>query len=388
MALIIFHLPALVLNHSASLLYPLYASYKAITAQSRKSSTVSDYSWNLNDRQDARDQDPSSKSDSTTTELAEMETWLIYWSIFACINLAESYFGWSWRWVPFYYELRLFFNLWLVLPQTRGANYLYINHLYPLLHSHQNTIDSALSQIKSSASSQIATAIESAWKLARSYAFGEASYPTPEPTPPSTGQTGAVPPPSMHNPIQAPSTQLGRLFDRMAPFAAAGAAALLEKARTSQAQTANPPGSSSSASDTFASRPGSKAQAMARRAELERQLAQLDASSFSVSSEGEGDDKAASKSSPSLQVPGLNLGVGGRRSVSASASTSDSSGGENDPGSNRARRRTGNLSDSYDMLDKVDFSPNAKAGFAAAARGGTAPGTTDEDARGGWFRRG
>lgn len=54
---------------------------------------------------------------------------------------------------PFYYEIKILFILWLILPQTRGADYLYYNYIDPTLTYHQNEIDSTLGMAQKKAAS-------------------------------------------------------------------------------------------------------------------------------------------------------------------------------------------------------------------------------------------
>ena len=45
---------------------------------------------------------------------------------------------------PFYYEIKILFILWLILPQTQGATYLYNTFVDPTLTRHEKEIDSTL----------------------------------------------------------------------------------------------------------------------------------------------------------------------------------------------------------------------------------------------------
>ncbi|CAG8632665.1 1547_t:CDS:2 [Rhizophagus irregularis] len=56
-------------------------------------------------------------------------------------------------WFPFYYEMKILFILWLILPQTRGAAYLYDNYIDPTLTFHQKEIDSTLGMAQEKATS-------------------------------------------------------------------------------------------------------------------------------------------------------------------------------------------------------------------------------------------
>ncbi|CAD6897366.1 unnamed protein product [Tilletia controversa] len=85
---------------------------------------------------------------TTAGEVAELESWLMYWSILAIIHLVESTVEWVWNWIPLYAHLKILFEFWLVLPQTRGATFLYITYVEPFLDSHENDIDDLIAEGK------------------------------------------------------------------------------------------------------------------------------------------------------------------------------------------------------------------------------------------------
>lgn len=53
--------------------------------------------------------------------------------------------------LPFYYEFKALFVLWLILPQTRGSNYLYRHLIHPLLTRHESKIDASLQNVQEQA---------------------------------------------------------------------------------------------------------------------------------------------------------------------------------------------------------------------------------------------
>lgn len=100
------------------LLYPMYASFKA-----------------LEDLHQDHDQE-------------EANTWLTYWVTYAAMTLAESVFYRVLVWLPFYHIMRLVFIVWLFLPATRGARWIYRFLLGPLLRRYRPRLDAALVQSK------------------------------------------------------------------------------------------------------------------------------------------------------------------------------------------------------------------------------------------------
>ncbi|RYP35899.1 hypothetical protein DL767_003588 [Monosporascus sp. MG133] len=118
------------LSSIASFLFPLFASYKALK----------------------------------TSDPAQLTPWLMYWSVLSCVFLVES---WAWFilfWVPFYSYMRLFFLLYLVLPQTQGARHLYETYLHPYLEENETAIEefiaSAHDRLKTAGLAYLKQAIE------------------------------------------------------------------------------------------------------------------------------------------------------------------------------------------------------------------------------------
>jgi len=51
--------------------------------------------------------------------------WLIYWVVYCFFSIIELFADMILYWIPFYYAFKLAFLLWCMLPQTRGATFLY-----------------------------------------------------------------------------------------------------------------------------------------------------------------------------------------------------------------------------------------------------------------------
>ncbi|CAG8546463.1 12440_t:CDS:2 [Acaulospora morrowiae] len=104
----------------AGFLYPAYASFKAIKVNDTKSITP----------------------------------WLMYWTVMALFSIGEGIVDKVAFWLPFYYEFKMLFILWLIMPQTQarnlimfyenGATRLYRSLVDPTLTRHEQDIDMAL----------------------------------------------------------------------------------------------------------------------------------------------------------------------------------------------------------------------------------------------------
>lgn len=77
---------------------------------------------------------------------AQTTPWLIYFIILSLSLLAESWTLFIVGWLPFYSWFRLFFLLYLVLPQTQGAKHLYLTYFEPWILDHERQIDDFIGQ--------------------------------------------------------------------------------------------------------------------------------------------------------------------------------------------------------------------------------------------------
>ena len=77
--------------------------------------------------------------------------WLVYWVIFAFFSIIEVFVDFLLYWIPFYYSFKVAFLLWAMMPQTRGAKFLYESFLKDFLKKNESKIDAALQDAKTSA---------------------------------------------------------------------------------------------------------------------------------------------------------------------------------------------------------------------------------------------
>jgi len=74
--------------------------------------------------------------------------WLVYWVIFSFFQIIEVFIDFLVYFIPFYYAFKLAFLLWLMLPQTKGAAFLYDAVLKDFLKKNESRIDAALADAK------------------------------------------------------------------------------------------------------------------------------------------------------------------------------------------------------------------------------------------------
>lgn len=67
--------------------------------------------------------------------------WLTYWTVFGFFNIVESFVDVILYWFPFYYSFKCCFIVWLMLPQTRGAQTVYHKALRPLVQQSKAKIN-------------------------------------------------------------------------------------------------------------------------------------------------------------------------------------------------------------------------------------------------------
>mmetsp|Transcript_20946 Transcript_20946/g.45824 ORF Transcript_20946/g.45824 Transcript_20946/m.45824 type:complete len:154 (-) Transcript_20946:796-1257(-) len=94
------------------LVYPIYASFKALSSRGTDDDTQ----------------------------------WLTYWVVYACLTTIEAAGTLVINWIPLYYEIKLLAVVWLIAPQTMGAKQVYDKFLQPLLEQYASKIDPVFSK--------------------------------------------------------------------------------------------------------------------------------------------------------------------------------------------------------------------------------------------------
>jgi receptor expression-enhancing protein 5/6 len=79
--------------------------------------------------------------------------WLIYWVVYCFFSMIEVFTDFLLYWIPFYYAFKLAFLLWAMLPQTKGAKFLYDSFLKDFLKKNESKIDQAIDDAKRTAGS-------------------------------------------------------------------------------------------------------------------------------------------------------------------------------------------------------------------------------------------
>ena len=95
--------------------------------------------------------------------------WSVYWVLYAFFSLIETFQSFILYWIPFYFAFKLAFLLWAMLPQTRGAKFLYDSFLKDFLKKSSNPmsrIDTAMAEAKKSADTTASELVDNVSDLA------------------------------------------------------------------------------------------------------------------------------------------------------------------------------------------------------------------------------
>jgi len=95
--------------------------------------------------------------------------WSVYWVLYSFFSLIETFQGFILYWIPFYFAFKLAFLLWAMLPQTRGAKFLYDSFLKDFLKKSSDPmsrIDTAMAEAKKSADATASELVDNVSDLA------------------------------------------------------------------------------------------------------------------------------------------------------------------------------------------------------------------------------
>ncbi|XP_063715645.1 receptor expression-enhancing protein 1-like isoform X3 [Symsagittifera roscoffensis] len=104
-------------------LYPAYASFKAVKSKNAR----------------------------------EYARWMMYWIVFAIFAVLENFTDIFLSWFPFYYELKILFVVWLLLPTFKGSSFIYRKLLHPYLVKNEQEIDQYIERSKELGSQALVT---------------------------------------------------------------------------------------------------------------------------------------------------------------------------------------------------------------------------------------
>ncbi|KAF9270060.1 hypothetical protein L218DRAFT_1071553 [Marasmius fiardii PR-910] len=80
---------------------------------------------------------------------ADVERWCMYWSVIGALVGFEYVAEWFVSWLPFYWEIKTLFLLFLSLPQIQGSTFIYTTYLQPFFAKNETQIDEGVASIQS-----------------------------------------------------------------------------------------------------------------------------------------------------------------------------------------------------------------------------------------------
>jgi len=96
----------------------------------------------------------------------DLERWVKYWAIIGALVGTEYALEWLVSWIPFYWELKTIFILYLALPQTQGSTFLYDNYLAPYFARNEASIDANIATAQSSVFVFLKEQLQALWNVA------------------------------------------------------------------------------------------------------------------------------------------------------------------------------------------------------------------------------
>lgn len=94
----------------------------------------------------------------------ELQRWAMYWSVVGAFVAFEYTAEWFISWLPFYWEVKTLFLLYLALPQTQGSTYIYTTYLQPFFSQNEADLDEGIVQAQKNILTFIQTRLTALWE--------------------------------------------------------------------------------------------------------------------------------------------------------------------------------------------------------------------------------
>jgi len=145
----------------------------------------------------------------------ELERWVKYWAVFGAVVGVEYAAEWLVSWVPFYWEIKTVFVLYLALPQTQGSTYIYDNYLAPYFSRNEAQIDRDIQVAQTSVLQFVQERLIALWNVLWNV-IRQAQASQPQGQAQGQGEAGAAPP------AGSPAAVIGNLWRAYAPAVVSG----------------------------------------------------------------------------------------------------------------------------------------------------------------------
>ncbi|KAI8082942.1 TB2/DP1, HVA22 family-domain-containing protein [Halteromyces radiatus] len=94
---------------------------------------------------------------------------IIYWMVTSVYLVVEHITDIFLFWFPFYYEIKLLFIVWLILPQTNGTGVFYTQYMEPFLKVNEPLIDQTVIDVEQNVKTTLSTYGQKAIHLLRTF---------------------------------------------------------------------------------------------------------------------------------------------------------------------------------------------------------------------------
>ncbi|ESK98051.1 receptor expression-enhancing protein 4 [Moniliophthora roreri MCA 2997] len=98
-------------------------------------------------------------------DVVSLEPLCMYWTVVGLFVGFEYVAGWFVSWLPFYWELKTIFLLFLSLPQVQGSTFVYTSYLAPFLQANEQEIDAGIVALQSNILAFVQDKLAALWNL-------------------------------------------------------------------------------------------------------------------------------------------------------------------------------------------------------------------------------
>ncbi|KAJ6627092.1 TB2/DP1, HVA22 family-domain-containing protein, partial [Mycena sp. CBHHK59/15] len=95
----------------------------------------------------------------------ELDRWSQYWAVIGVIVAFEYLGEFLISWLPFYWEMKTLFLLFLALPQTQGSTYIYTTYLQPFFIKNEVELDAGILSIQRKTLFFVQAQLASLWQI-------------------------------------------------------------------------------------------------------------------------------------------------------------------------------------------------------------------------------
>lgn len=89
----------------------------------------------------------------------------MYWSVIGAFVAFEYVAEWLVSWLPFYWEIKTAFLLFLSLPQIQGSTYIYNSYIQPFFVKNETDLDAGIVSAQQNTLSFVQSRLNSLWEV-------------------------------------------------------------------------------------------------------------------------------------------------------------------------------------------------------------------------------